>query len=469
MSELILENKSDLPNGWEEIEFNEIITKIPLTGKKLKQKEYQEKGKLSVIDQGRDFIGGYSDKIKLKVNCHLPVIVFGDHTKNIKFVEQEFIAGADGVKVLEPIQPINPKLIYYFIQAIPIPNKGYARHYQYLEKSFIRIPPLNEQKRIVEKIEEFFSNTNYLRKFLQKNLRSIEFLKNSILQDALTGKLVSQNPNEPPLNIIPIVQKKSTGRKASTDVKMGKVALSVGNPESKLDKGWQWIPLLQVAELATGHTPKRKNSEYWNGKIPWVTGEDAGKNDGNYIFETNERITKLGVDNSAAVILPKETVCLAREASIGYCVLLGKPMATNQRFANFMCGANLLPKFLMYLFLFERNYMFQFKEGSIFGTIYFPAVKSFHVSLPPIEEQKRIVEKIDFIWSLIIKMKRELTLQLNILDSFERSVLRHAFEGKLVPQDPNDEPAEILLQKIKLEKEQLKQKEKSKKRKKNGR
>jgi len=184
-----------LPDGWAEIEFKKIVKKIPLTGKKLKQKEYLEKGKVLVIDQGQDFVGGYTNKIELKLDCNLPVIVFGDHTKTVKFVNQEFVAGADGVVVLEPMGSLIPKLTYYFIQAIPLPNKGYARHYQYLDKSIIKIPPLNEQKRIVEKIEELLQKLDESKQILEKTeIKMIRF-RNSILNYVFEGKL-TKKPND---------------------------------------------------------------------------------------------------------------------------------------------------------------------------------------------------------------------------------------------------------------------------------
>ena len=86
----------ELPKGWVETEFKKTVKSIPLTGKKLKQKEYLQSGKFPVIDQGQDFIGGFTDKKDLVVECKLPIIVFGDHTKTVKFVNQNFVAGADG-------------------------------------------------------------------------------------------------------------------------------------------------------------------------------------------------------------------------------------------------------------------------------------------------------------------------------------------------------------------------------------
>lgn len=95
--------KSDnLPKGWVWTRFDEVIEKVPLTDRKLKQSGYQQKGKFPVIDQGQEFIGGYTDNEDLKICCESPVIIFGDHTKVFKFVNFDFVAGADGIKVIKP-------------------------------------------------------------------------------------------------------------------------------------------------------------------------------------------------------------------------------------------------------------------------------------------------------------------------------------------------------------------------------
>ena len=176
-------SEKELPKRWMYIEFKKSIKNIPLTGKKLKQKEYLQTGKFPVIDQGQNFIGGFTNKEDFLVECKLPVIIFGDHTKVIKFVNQEFVAGADGIKVLQPNSFFVPKLLYYFIHAMPLPNKGYARHFQYLEKSNIKLPPLNEQKRIVAKIEESFS-------LIEKNENIVESLlsENAQMKDSIFHK-----------------------------------------------------------------------------------------------------------------------------------------------------------------------------------------------------------------------------------------------------------------------------------------
>jgi len=180
----------ELPGGWVWTRLGEVIEKVPLTDRKLKQTEYQEKGKIPVIDQGQTFIGGYTDKEELKVSGKTPVIIFGDHTKIVKYVNFDFVAGADGVKVIRPQQVFYPKLFYYFIQTIPLPDKGYARHFQFLEKSFIPLPPFPEQHRIVTKLEELFTRLDAGVLELKKTQTQLKRYHQSVLKAACEGKLV---------------------------------------------------------------------------------------------------------------------------------------------------------------------------------------------------------------------------------------------------------------------------------------
>jgi type I restriction enzyme S subunit len=172
----------ELPDGWTTENISRVITKIPLTGRKLPQSEYLESGKYPVIDQGQSYIGGYSNDDDLVVPCKLPVIIFGDHTKAIKFVNFPFVAGADGVKVIKPLGAFSPKLFYYFLQAIELPNKGYARHFQYLEKETIPLPPLPEQERIVAKIEELFTQLEAGSAALKRVRAGLKRYKASVLK-----------------------------------------------------------------------------------------------------------------------------------------------------------------------------------------------------------------------------------------------------------------------------------------------
>ncbi len=184
---------------------------------------------------------------------------------------------------------------------------------------------------------------------------------------------------------------KTGGREATTGVIPGRYGLSVGNPNTRLPDGWRWTRLLDVARLETGHTPSRRKPEYWGGDIPWIGIKDARVHHGRDIHTTNESTNQLGIDNSAARVLPINTVCLSRTASIGYITRTKQLMCTSQDFVNWVCDEQgLSSRYLMYVLLSEVDSLYRFAHGTSHQTIYFPEVKAFHVALPPLPEQRRI-------------------------------------------------------------------------------
>jgi len=189
----------------------------------------------------------------------------------------------------------------------------------------------------------------------------------------------------------PLVSK-TGGRAATTGVIPGEFAISVGNPNSPLPDGWKWTLLTDVARLETGHTPSRKHPEYWGGDVPWIGIKDATGNHGQTIYRTAQYTNELGIRNSSARILPANTVCLSRTASVGYVVVMGVPMATSQDFVNWVCSDALDYRYLKYILLGERNSFLRFASGTTHQTIYFPEVKAFYAALPSIEVQRQVVD-----------------------------------------------------------------------------
>ena len=167
--------------------YKTLVKKVSISPeKKTKQKDYLPKGQLPIIDQGQQLIGGYADNLELQLSCNLPVIVFGDHTRAVKYVDFPFGAGADGIKVLEPTEGIYPKFLYYATQylVLRLEDRGYARHYQYIEKKELDIPPVPEQKRIVARIEELFSELDNGVETLRKTKQQLAVYRQSVLNDA---------------------------------------------------------------------------------------------------------------------------------------------------------------------------------------------------------------------------------------------------------------------------------------------
>jgi type I restriction enzyme S subunit len=211
-----------LPEGWVWVPFSSVVDKVSATNKKLKVSDYLPAGKFPVIDQGQKYIGGYTNREELKLVVSEPVLVFGDHTKAVKYVEFDFVVGADGVKVLKPAPCFDPKLLYYFLRILQLPEKGYARHFQFLEKSFLPLPPLAEQQQIVSEIERRFSVADEVEKVVEQSLKQAERLRQSILKRAFEGKLVPQDPTDEPASVLLERIKKEKERQTAKDAKKRK-------------------------------------------------------------------------------------------------------------------------------------------------------------------------------------------------------------------------------------------------------
>lgn len=207
------ENLPELPDGWVWMTVGDVIEKVSISGGKLRQRDYKSEGKLPVIDQGKSFVGGYTNHQELKVECRLPVIVFGDHTRVFKYVDFDFVIGADGIKVIQPKKIYYPKLFYYFAQAISLPDKGYARHFQFLEKAQIPLPPILEQHRIVEEIESRLSVAEKVEATVEAELQRSDGLRQSILKKAFSGNLVPQDPNDEPASVLIARMKKEKAKR----------------------------------------------------------------------------------------------------------------------------------------------------------------------------------------------------------------------------------------------------------------
>ena len=144
-------------------EFDEVFVDKTKYGTKLKTSDYKECGKYPIIDQGQETIAGYTDA-EDGVFKEVPVIIFGDHTRVIKYVDKPFFLGADGVKVLRSkYLDANYRYLFYALLNLKIPNTGYNRHFKWLKEAKIQYPTLKQQEKVVgilDKIEEVIAARN---------------------------------------------------------------------------------------------------------------------------------------------------------------------------------------------------------------------------------------------------------------------------------------------------------------------
>ena len=212
----------------------------------------------------------------------------------------------------------------------------------------------------------------------------------------------------------------------------------------QLPEGWKWTTLGEALKWGSGGTPLKSKPEYYGGNIPWVIIGDL--NDG-IVTETKSTISQKGLMNSSAKWVDEGSVLIAMYGSIGKLGLAGKRLTTNQAIA-FAKGDSVNSKYAFYYLLGERINLLNLGVGATQQNISQTKLKAYPFPLPPLDEQERIVAKIESLFSQLDAGVAALQRIQAALKRYKASVLKAAFEGRLVPQDPNDEPAEALLRRL---------------------
>jgi len=165
--------------------------------------------------------------------------------------------------------------------------------------------------------------------------------------------------------------------------------------------GWKDTTLGEVSEVVGGGTPSTSIPEYWDGEIVWLTPTEITSQDGKYVADSIRKISKLGFKNSGAQMLPIGSVILTSRASVGFAAISGVELCTNQGFQSLVPNNSVEAKFLMYWIQQNRSEFESRSAGSTFKEISKSNVKSIKLSLPPLHEQKRIVDLISSVDSYI--------------------------------------------------------------------
>ena len=139
---------------WPTLQFDEAVEDASGGNIKTKQNDYAEVGEFPIVDHGKALIAGYTDDEAALCKVPLPVVIFGDHTRCLKFVDFPFGMGADGVKVLKPKAGLDAKFLYHYLRQIKLPDGGYDRHFKYLKRETVPLPPLEEQRRIAAILDQ---------------------------------------------------------------------------------------------------------------------------------------------------------------------------------------------------------------------------------------------------------------------------------------------------------------------------
>lgn len=198
---------------------------------------------------------------------------------------------------------------------------------------------------------------------------------------------------------------------------------------------WECGNIRRFAVMKTGHTPSRSVSEYWDEcTIPWFTLADVWQiRDGTrwYLGETAEKISELGLKNSAAELLPAGTVILSRTASVGFSGIMPTPMATSQDFWNWICGPKLAPEYLLFLFRAMKDEFELSTSGSTHKTIYQGVAAGLRICVPEKNEQKRIVKLVISSLCKVDALREKVITSIEALGSYRAALITAAVTGQL--------------------------------------
>ena len=278
-------------------------------------------------------------------------------------------------------------------------------------------------------------------------------LRQKILDLAIHGKLVPQDPNDEPASVL-LERIKAEKERL---IKEGKIKRSKKSAKTsdtphyenvpfEVPEGWMWTTLGVIGTWQSGGTPSRSNKSYYGGNIPWLKTGDL--NDG-YITHIPEFITEEAVVNSSAKLNPVGSVLIAMYgATIGKLGILTFPATTNQACCACIEYDAIDPMFLFYFLLSQRTAFIAKGGGGAQPNISKEIIVKTYIPLPPFLEQQRIGAEIERWFSLIDIIENGKNDLQNIIKQTKNKILDLAIHGKLVSQDPNDEPAIELLKRI---------------------
>ncbi|MBK9211211.1 MAG: restriction endonuclease subunit S [Anaerolineales bacterium] len=199
----------------------------------------------------------------------------------------------------------------------------------------------------------------------------------------------------------------------------------------QLPNGWIETTLGEIAELVGGGTPSREHPEYFGGRHIWLTPTEIPRNRVTVVATSREKITDDGLKKSSARLLPKGTVLMTSRASIDYVAIAGAEVTTNQGFASFICKDDVYNHYLAYWLLGNVDFFIGQATGTTFKEITKSKLRNFSFPLPPLPEQKRIVAKIEELFTQLDAGMAALQRVKAEVKRYKASVLKAAVEGKL--------------------------------------
>ena len=320
--------------------------------------------------------------------------------------------------VCRPTSHVSPQFLHYLLRSKPylaeltrlskwMPPSQFDIAWNELRRLPILLPPMEEQRRIAD------------------------FLDDHVQQLGGTDRVRAQQ------QALLAERRAALIRVAVVGVSEAERWRAVALPWVRfLPQHWDVAKLTRIARLGSGHTPSRSRQDWWTDRtIPWITtGEVAQMREDRVesITETREKISELGLANSAAELHPRGTVVLCRTASAGYSAVMGVDMATSQDFATWTCGPRLDPYYLLWTLRAMRPYLLgALAIGSTHKTIYMPDIEALQVPLPPIKEQRSRISDLRVRLTALDQAWDALRRQRDLLAERRTALITAAVTGRI--------------------------------------
>ncbi|MEO9476772.1 MAG: restriction endonuclease subunit S [Cyclobacteriaceae bacterium] len=378
---------------------------------------------------------------------------------------------------ITPSKFIDSKYLTYSLLNLSIAIQGHGKgvaqkniNQSILKSTLIPIPPLPEQKRIVAKLDALFGHLDTLKTKLDRIPELLKNFRQQVLTQAVTGKLTEEwregkELEENGHNLLKRILKER--RKRYEDQVTKAIESGIRKPkklrglddEYKVDQvsdvpdSWSRTVVDKIGLVQVGATPSRKENNYWNGQIPWVSSGEVANN---RIIDTAERITDEGFRNSSVKLNSKGSVLIAmigEGKTRGQSAILDIEACTNQNIAAVELNSNhVKSEYLWFHFLanYEKNR--SSGRGGNQPALNGKKIGEIFVNLPPLVEQDEIIKRVESLFDLAVKIESQYQSLKAKIDNLPQAILNKAFKGELVDQDPNDEPASELLKRIQNEK-----------------
>ena len=396
-----------------EYELGELIEYEQPTKYAVESTKYDDKYSTPVLTAGKSFILGYTNETD-GIYDNLPVIIFDDFTTATQYVNFKFKVKSSAMKILKANEELAlTKYLYYLMQTIHCDHDTHKRYWiQTYSKIKVAIPDITEQQHIVDKIEELFSKLDKGVEELNKVKEQLKIYRQAVLKEAFEGKWSYDN-------------------RQSVNIETVDKTLVVELPT--LPNEWEYVYLSKLGELSRGkskHRPRNDKKLFEDGKYPFVqTGDVKAAN--KYLTSYSTMYGEFGLAQSK--LWKKGTLCITIAANIAETCILGIDACFPDSVVGFDPQEDIV----------DRDYVRYFIEASkIRLSAFAPATAQKNINLTTLEnliipychidEQKYIVTEIESRLSVCDKIEQTVSESLQKSESLRQSILKQAFEGKLV-------------------------------------